>query len=124
MYIEYNVNPLGKKVEDCVFRALSLALDKTWAQIYIDLCIQGLTKGDRPDANDVWGEYLYENDFLCETVPNFCPNCYTLEKFCKDHNTGEYIVASGTHVVFVKDGDYYDTRDSGDMVVMYYWRRK
>jgi hypothetical protein len=78
---------------------------------------------DMMDANHVWGEFLFENGFRRYIIPNECPTCYTIRDFCRDYPKGEYILATGSHVVAVVDGDYYDSWDSGDEVPIYYWRR-
>ena len=49
------------------------------------------------------------------------PDCYTIEDFCADHPMGLYVLGTGTHVVTVVDGNYYDTWRSGDEIPQYYW---
>lgn len=63
------------------------------------------------------------NGFVRGNLPDTCPACYTLERFCKDFPVGTYLVATGSHVIAVIDGDYYDTFDSGNEVVTYYFER-
>jgi hypothetical protein len=46
---------------------------------------------------------------------------YTIRDFCRDHNKGTYILATGTHVVAVKNGDYIDTWDSGAEIPIFYF---
>ena len=55
-------------------------------------------------------------------MPNTCPDCYTVDDFCHEHQTGKYLLALFEHVVAVVDGYYYDTWDSGRKVVLYYWK--
>ena len=57
-------------------------------------------------------------------IPDTCPDCYTIKSFCSDHPKGEFIAATGSHVVAVVDGDYYDTGDSGNEVPVYYWKKE
>ena len=57
-------------------------------------------------------------------IPNTCPDCYTIADFCNDHPYGTYILATGTHVVAVIDGDYYDTWDSGNEIPIFYWQKE
>lgn len=122
-YIFYNPNPAGKIVEDCVFRALSIVLEMDWRDVYIRLSEIGLMESDRPDANLVWGKMLIENGFKRHAIPNSCPQCYTVYQFAIDHPKGVYVLATGTHVIALIDGIYYDTMDSGDYVPIYYWTR-
>ena len=67
------------------------------------------------------GEVLKENGFVQQVLPSTCPDCYTIADFAKDHPEGTYIVATGSHVVAVQDGSYYDTWDSGHDVPSYFF---
>lgn len=124
MWKEYNPNPRGARVGDCAIRAISKALNKSWKDTYLDLCMCGLVLSDMPSANHVWGSYLRDNGFRRYVLPNTCPDCYTVKDFCEDHKKGTYILALNGHVVCSSNGDYYDTWDSGDEVPIYYWREE
>lgn len=123
-YIYYNPNPENKFVGDCVIRALSKILNDTWDNVYIDLSMQGSAMHDMPNSNSVWGEYLKLNGFKRYVIPDTCPECYSIKAFSIDHPEGEFVVATGSHVVAVVNGDYYDTGDSGNEVPIYYWRKE
>ena len=122
MWIEYNVNPFNRRVGDCVIRAISKALNKSWESTYIELCVQGLMMADLPSSNAVWSAYLKHKGFRRYTVEN-CPDCYTVEDFCQDNPQGTYILAIDGHVVCVADGRYYDSWDSGKEIPIYYWTK-
>lgn len=122
MWIQYNPNPAGARVGDCVIRALSKALRQSWEDTYIDLTIYGLQLCDMPSANHVWGKYLKDRNYVRKMIPNTCPDCYTVKEFCKEHQNGTYILALSGHVVCVIDGDYYDSWDSGNEIPIYYWK--
>ena len=124
MWKKYNPNPQSARVGDCVIRAISKALNQTWEETYIDLSVEGLRKADLPSANHVWTAYLLQHDYKRYLIPETCPNCYTVKKFCRDYPDGCYILATQSHVVCVDNGDYYDTWDSGDEVPIYYFKRK
>lgn len=123
MWVRYNPNPDGAKVGDCVVRAISRALNKSWEGTYLGLCASGLVLSDMPSANHVWGTYLKNNGFSRHILPTDCPECYTVKDFCAEHPEGIFILALNSHVVCVEDGNYYDSWDSGDEVPIYYWRR-
>ena len=123
-FVEINPNPKGKNVGDCTVRAICLATEQGWEKVYLDLCIQGYTMTDMPSSNDVWGKYLIDKGWEYRRLQDTCPFCYTVKDFCDDHNKGTYIVGTGTHVVCVKDGDYFDAWDSGDKTVLFYFERK
>jgi hypothetical protein len=125
MFISYNPNPDRKLVGDCVIRAITKVTDKTWDEIYMDICLQGFSMKDMPSSNAVWGAYLYSQGFKCKAIPDTCPDCYTVKQFCKDNLNGVFLLATGSHVVAVVNGDYYDSWDSGDEIpIYYYWRRE
>ena len=63
-YIEANPNPEGKIVDDCVVRALSIALDTDWETVYAKLSVLGLMYHDIMTANYIWAKMLEENGLL------------------------------------------------------------
>ena len=123
-YIYYNPNPLGLSVGDCTIRAISRALDLSWTDTYMGLVNQGYQMYDMPSANRVWGQFLKDNGFKKFQLPDFCPECYTIRDFCYDYPIGTYIVGTGEHVVCVRNGDYYDSWDSGNEIPIYYFKRR
>lgn len=124
MYIEYNPNPLGKKVGDCVIRGLSIVTNKSWDETFIDLSLLAFKMKDMPSSNNVWESYLYNHGFNRKLLPDNCPNCYRVKDFTRDHHVGMYLLSTGTHVVSVIDGDYYDAWDSGNEIPVYYWYKE
>lgn len=124
MYVFYNPNPESKRTIDCTVRAITKATDKDWDEVYVQLCLHGLLQGNMPSANAVWGAYLRSQGFNRYIIPNTCPDCYTVKDFTEDYPTGTYVLALSGHVVAVKDGDYYDSWDSGNEIPIYYWIRE
>ena len=124
MFIPYNPNPAGHFVGDCVIRALAKVFDKDWDYVYIEVVSQGYNDYDMPSSNAVWGNVLKNNGFHRHIIPDTCPNCYTIKDFCIEHPYGKYILATGTHVVAVENGNYYDAWDSGNEVPIYYWHKE
>lgn len=124
MFKKFNANPNKASVGDCVVRAISTALGRDWETVYSDLAILGLKMGDMPSSNHVWGTYLYNEGFTVKFIPYFCPHCYTVREFAKDHPHGTYILGTGTHAVCVKNGAYIDAWDSGEEVPIYYFERR
>ena len=123
MYVEFNPNPCKRSTGDCVVRAIAKILGMTWKQTYVELTEQGLKDCDIISSNEVWGNFLKNNGFKRYLIPDTCPNCYTVNDFCKDHPYGEYVLATGNHVVAVVDGSYYDAWDSGREVPIFYFKR-
>lgn len=124
MFVQMNPNPHRKTVGDCVIRAISTATGKEWDEVYLELMLIGYDMKDMPNANEVWGAYLRHNGYTRQSIPNTCPDCYTVRDFAKDNPVGTFVLGTGTHAVCVKQGNYYDTADSGDEVPVYVWKKE
>lgn len=123
-YIEYNPNPVGRKVGDCAVRAIAKALKVDWETAYSLIAANGFNMGDMPSSDSVWGAVLRQNGFYRKSILNSCPDCYTARDFCEDHKYGTYVLGFGGHVATVVDGNLYDSWDSSDEIPQYYWYRK
>lgn len=123
MFKYINLNPQNKNVGDCTVRALSIAEGIGWKEAYIDLCIQGFINSDMPSSNEVMEVLLKSKGYIKEIIKTDCYNCYTVEDFCREHPDGIYILATGTHVIAVIDGDYYDSWNSKDKIPIYYYKK-
>lgn len=122
-YIYENLNPLNRRVGDCVIRAIAKVMDMPWDDVAIDLSMMMVTEKDIVSSNALWGKYLEMNGFMRGSLPNTCPFCYTLRDFCEDFPVGTFVVCTGSHTIAVIDKNYFDTEDSGDEVVTYFFER-
>lgn len=122
MWIEFNTNPFGLRVGDCVIRAISKALDRSWEDVYIDLCLQGFMMGDLPSSNAVWSSYLKHKGFKRRTA-ECCSDLYSIDDFCKEHPFGVYVIGTGSHAVCVENGNVYDAWDSRQETPVYYFEK-
>ena len=120
-YIQVNLNPKHRRVGDCVVRAISEALDQSWYETYIGVCVQGALDGDMPDGNKVWGDYLTRKGFIRKKIPDSYPPDYDVEDFARDNPQGTYILAIDGHVVCIKNGKIYDSWYSGEEHPAYVW---
>ncbi len=123
MWRRYNANPAGARVGDCTVRAISAALGKSWDETYAGLALDGYIRYDMPSANHVWGAYLRRKGWRRHLIPDECDGC-TVADFAEAHPRGTYILAIAGHVVCVRDGDWWDTWDSGDEIPIYYWEKE
>jgi hypothetical protein len=123
-WIEFNGNPRGRKVGDCTVRAISKATGETWEDSYSGIALQGFLMCDMQSANSVTTAYLKRKGYKRRTIPDTCPECYTVEDFCQDHPLGAYILGIGNHHVAVIDGDWYDAWDSGNEIPIYYFTKE
>lgn len=124
MYVHANPNPNGMYVEDCVIRAIAIATNRSWNDIFLNVCLQAYIMKNMPSVNKVWGNYLTSIGFVKYPILDRCPDCYTIRDFCEDNPIGTFILATGSHVVAVIDGDYFDAWDSGDELPISVWRRE
>jgi hypothetical protein len=123
MFKFLNPNPKNNLTGDCVIRAISIVTNKSWDYTYLALALYGYEHKDMASSNNLWDDYLYDNGFNRYIIPNEC-RCYTVRDFCYDHPRGIYMLATGTHVIAVVDGDYYDTWDSGNEIPIYYFKKE
>lgn len=86
---------------------------------YIGIVLQGYQMGDMPSANHVWGAYLRKHGYR----RNLAEEDTTVNSFADRNPEGTYILALSGHVVCVQDGTIYDTWDSGNEIVLYFWEK-
>lgn len=124
MWIKCNVNPAKNNTADCVIRACVVALDKPWRQVSDE--IYALSRRYYLSMSDdrLWGRYLYQAGFVPFLVPESCPGCITIRRFCLFYPEGTYIIGTGSHAVAVVNGNYYDSWDSGEEIPSFFWRIK
>lgn len=124
MYIPTNPNPNKRNTGDCVIRAISIAEDKDWDDVYLDLFAEGFFEKEMAETNWLWASYLRKLGYVRHGIPDTCPDCYTVREFADDHPQGTYIVGTGSHAVAIINGDYYDTYDSGYKTAILYWEKE
>lgn len=110
MFVSTNPNPCRTLVGDCVIRAISIAEGKKWADVYIDICAEGLNMCDMPSSNAIWRSYLLKNGY----AESYTDGDIRVRDFAAKNPKGVYIVGTGSHVVAIVNGNYCDTWDSGD----------
>ena len=122
MWMHVNPNPKHKNVPDCVIRAICFAMDMNWYDVYDDLCEVGRRDCNMPSSDAVWGHYLQIRGCRPFLLPKRCPNCVTIKDFARLYPEGTYIIGTGSHAVAIRDGDYYDSWDSGDEISSFFWK--
>lgn len=124
MYQYYNPNPSGRSVGDCAIRAIAKALGIDWEQAYAKVIVNGFRMNDMPSSDSVWGSVLRMNGFNRMTIPNTCPDCYTMEDFCEDNPDGIFVLGTGTHTATAIDGVLYDSWNSLMETPIYVWYKR
>lgn len=111
---EYNANPYGEHIDDCVFRAISLILDIPYWEVFDELCAYA---GDdrEPNNGNCFLPWLqtkgYEvREFITKiTVSKFLENINSMDG-AEDVNV--LLLVNG-HLTAIKGGICYDTWDCG-----------
>lgn len=137
-YHYHNENPANIHTDDCVMRALSLAMGSDWESIYKALFIEALKQKRTATETEVYGEYLKQMGWVRMPCPRQSgtnkryvgtKKRYTGVEFARlaqKHNMMFPIVMHiGTrHVVCFKQGKFNDIWDSTLGAVGIVWVRK
>ena len=113
MFHYYNANPLGRRVNDCTVRAISLATGATWDETYEKLSDFAQSQAIMPD------EVLYIDQYLSRRYKKVC-DCrgkLTIGEFAREFNQGTYLVTMSGHITCVINGLIWDTFDPSDRFV-------
>ena len=121
MYKFLNPHPQGKRVGDCVKRAITIASGKDYNEVKREL-----NRYKRKTGAEVFNEWHknvepYIKEMLGGVKMSFPavkgePRMNG-ERFCEEYSKGTYILQMANHVVCCKDGCLYDTWDCGDKCV-------
>lgn len=123
-FVKFNQNPKQQRTTDCVIRAISFALGKTWEEVYRDLAEQGIENGLMLNDRNNWKLYLKVLGYNMERMPKTLNNKrYTVEQFADEiaRKGCTYIVKIANHITVVKDKKLYDTWNCKNKCVGNYW---
>ena len=123
-YVLTNPNPLNNDTGDCVIRAMCIAENREWDDVFLDLMVDAFQKKLIIEDNRLWIEYLHRLGYQRVNIPDTCPDCYLIRDFARDNPQGVYIVGTGTHLVTIINGVIYDTYNSAEKVPIYYFRKE
>lgn len=114
-----NINPLGKKEEDCVCRAISLALNEDYNIIKEKLELIG----DLFDCEMLCVccyKFLLDNVYNLERIEAF--EGKTIREFIYYHPIGTYIIRIEGHCTCIIDSVCYDLWDCLDEKISLIWK--
>lgn len=134
----YNANPKDKKTGDCVIRALSIAMKKSWDDVLTDLYHYAMKYKQMLNDDMLYKKYLKDNGWIMLKQPRKYDNTkYTGFEFCEEiqdgssfkHDDGyeidevDNIIAhiGGHHIVAIIDGKITDTWDSSGGCIGNIW---
>ena len=116
MYQYLNLNPLGRRVNDCTVRAMALATGNSWDKTYRELSEYAQKLCIMPDEVEYIDLYLEENfEKICGCKEN--PQKITVGEFIKNNPYGIYLITMSGHITCAIDGCIYDTFDPRERYV-------
>ena len=88
-YYQPNDKDLKDQYGDCVVRALTKVMSKTWMQVFDDLISYAKKLQCMPNGKQCYESYLKENGFTYHGISNKkCSKLPTVDRFAKDHKSG------------------------------------
>ncbi len=121
-FVFKNPHPEGLRVGDCIKRAIVIATDINYHDIQVML---NRFKKVCAHPYDYWKEFIvdvlggikHSGDMQHE----YHGRRYTVDEFASEWPKSKAILRCSKHLVCSKDGNYYDTWDSGDKGVYIAW---
>lgn len=115
MFRYYNANPLGRRVNDCTVRAISLATERSWDETYEELSKFAQAQAIMLDETAYIDEYL-ERKFkkICGCKDNVK---ITVGDFVEKNPVGTYLITMNGHITCCIDGCIYDTFNPKDRII-------
>jgi len=108
MFKYLNLNPLGRHVQDCTVRAIALATNRSWDEVYEELSHFAQKEAIILDDVDYIDNYLMTRfDRVCDCRDRGL----TVGEFVHNHPKGIYIITMQGHITCAKDGIIYDIFD-------------
>lgn len=111
---EYNANPNGDNIDDCVFRAISLVLDMDYWDVFDKLC-EYAGEDREPNNGNVFLPWIVTQGY---EVREFVTKI-TVSKFLEELNNTDgveninMLLLVNGHLTAIKGGVCYDTWDCG-----------
>lgn len=123
MYQYLNLHPEGKRVGDCVKRAIAKALEKDYKEVSLELNrfkkVSGTSTYNHPDN---YKKYLESLGAIYIPFPAYAGEPrMNGKRFAQDSKKGTYILRMAKHLSVCVDGIIYDTWDCSDKCVYGVW---
>lgn len=124
MFIFKNPIKENRKKQDAIIRALAIAENRSWEDVYRDICRAAFAICDNPQYFESWKYYLmgrYPGKF--RTYPKARGKArMSISHFAADHPKGTYILfLINNYVTCLMDGDQYDVEDMTNKTVLASW---
>ncbi len=120
-FIKSNPHPTGKKIGDCVVRAITIAENKKWNDIYKALCDIGLEIKDMPNSKSVYEKYLLDNGWKKMPMPKDNGRRIKLSVWADTINDKLFIANIVGHIATVENGTLLDSWNCGHKCIGNYF---
>lgn len=120
-YYQPNNKDIKDKSGDCVIRALTKALDKTWLEVFRELIPYAEAEQNMPNASAVFTKYIEASGGVWHGIKAEKGRKRMTVKELAKHTKGVHIAKVAHHIVCIIDGDWFDTFDSGNKPVYGHW---
>lgn len=118
-FIEYNANPYGKYIDDCLIRAITKATDKDYMEVMDGLIEVADSKGWEIDETRTGYQYLTSIGWDL-----FEPNQrITVNQFSKIITEPRIVFVKG-HATYTEGGNIYDTWNPSRYKVNYIFAKR
>lgn len=122
----HNANPRGKNANDCVARAISVALSQSWEDTIREMTELGIKLGYAFNEDKLVDRYLREKGWERYNEPRDSKNKkMTVNQFIKKpHNDKGVIIAKvgSHHISVIVEGVVWDTWDCTNRTMHVYWK--
>lgn len=121
----YNNNPNKYKTSDCVVRAISVAVDKTWEDVLQDLTAYSVKYKYFLNCQELYEIYLRDLKWKKHKVPHKKNGSkYTLSEWLKKFNGVAIVTIDDDHLTYVEDHIVYDIWNCTDNEVGVFWTKE
>lgn len=117
-YQFYNANAINRYTDDCVVRAISCALEKSWDEVYDYLSDLAQLEGTLFDKKEFVIKYLDKTFHRLYGVYG------SIGEVSGMFPNSTLLIASNSHLVCSKNGVIYDTFDCRDYQAKKVWKVK
>lgn len=122
----YNANPGGRKVGDCVVRALSLTPNCDWLSVYRDLCTYGEKFFCTPSCDEAWDAWLRDHGYKRYKMPRHSDRTlWTVGAFAKSDLIKDddiVVVSVCHHLTVIKNRKVHDIWDCSGYTIRRYYK--
>lgn len=117
-----NVNPKGRKADDCVIRALSTSSGMRWQSVYEQLGELGLRLCRMPNEKQTYEKWLNIMQYTKHKQPRREDGTkYTVQELIDELWVRDAVITVANHMTVVEDGVLIDTWDCSQKTVCNYW---